>query len=84
LAYPVRAGFTTTYRPACTFMRSADSPPRSGRCATWAVGRQPCQGRPVMEGEAQLIMRCPACGKRYTFSGNGLVEAGGEGDPPPD
>lgn len=34
-------------------------------------------------GARPVIMKCPACGKRYTFSDNGIVEVGAEDDPPP-
>jgi hypothetical protein len=27
-------------------------------------------------------MRCPACGKRYTLSDDGIIEVGGQDDPP--
>jgi hypothetical protein len=29
-------------------------------------------------GYGPLLMRCPACGKRYTLTDNGVVEAGPE------
>jgi hypothetical protein len=34
-------------------------------------------------GARPVIMRCPACGKRYTFSDDGIVEVRAEDDPPP-
>ena len=34
-------------------------------------------------GARPLLLRCPACGKRYTLSDNGIVEVRTEEDPPP-
>jgi hypothetical protein len=35
-------------------------------------------------GVRPLIMRCPACGKRYTVSGPSIIELGMQDEPPPE
>jgi hypothetical protein len=57
-------------------------------CKEWsrhAQRRESPEGRSSHRvGAGPVIMRCPACDKRYTCSDDGIVEVRAQGDSPPD